>query len=161
MTAQPQDSPQNVETTDPFVAAYGEAEGGRAVPAFGKWYALRDKVPGMPMLKFSKLAHKGLRTDDPAGGAAMYDLLSSVFTPEAWSQFEDDATEAGADSEELFGVVAKAIEVINGFPTSQSSPSPATQPSTSPSSTVSSFEEHKRALGLVPVTPESLAELVG
>lgn len=148
-------------TTDPFVAAYGEQEGGRFVEEFGNRYDLRDKVPAMPMLKFSKLAQKGIRSDDPSGGAAMYDLLAGVFTKDAWEKFEDDATEAGADSEELFAVVAKAIEVISGFPTSQPSPSSAGQSSTGLSSTGPSFEERKRALGLVPVSPESLAELAG
>jgi hypothetical protein len=147
--------------TDPFEAAVAESEGGRFVEAFGNRYDLRAKVPGMPLLKFSKLASKGVRSDDPAGGAAMYDLLSSVFTPEVWARFEDDATAAGADAEELFAVVAKALEVISGFPTTQPSASPPSPSSTTPSLTVSSFEERKRALGMVPVTPESMADLVG
>jgi hypothetical protein len=91
----------------------------------------------------------------------MYDVLRAMFTREAWARFEDDATEVGADNDELFAVVAKAIEVINGFPTGSSSLSPSSLSSTTPSSTVSSFEERKRAAGMTPVTPESLRELVG
>jgi hypothetical protein len=59
----------------------------------------------MPMLKFSKLASQGMKTDDMQAGAAMYDLLRAVFTRESWEQFENDATETGADNEELFAVV--------------------------------------------------------
>ncbi|MEP6651359.1 MAG: hypothetical protein ABJA74_15830 [Lapillicoccus sp.] len=148
-------------TTDPFVAAYGEAEGDRFVEAFGNHYEVARKVAAMPMLKFSKLAAKGMQTGDMEAGAAMYDVLRAMFTRDAWARFEDDATEAGVDNDELFKVVADAVQVINGFPTSPSSDSSPGPSSVTPSSTVSSFAERKRALGMVPVTPEAIAELVG
>jgi hypothetical protein len=146
---------------DAFEAAAAEAEGGRYVEAFGNRYEVARKIAAMPMLKFSKLAAKGVTTGDAESGAAMYDVLRAMFTKEAWARFEDDATETGADNDELFAVVAQAIEVINGFPTSSSSASASTPSSTTPSSTVSSFADRKRELGMTKVTPESLAALVG
>lgn len=146
--------------TDPFDAAAAEAEP-RFVEAFGNRYEVARKIAAMPMLKFSKLAAKGMGTGDAEAGAAMYDVLRAMFTREAWARFEDDATESGADNDELFAVVTKAIELISGFPTSPPSVLPSTPSSITPSSTVSSFEERKRAAGMTPVTPESLQALLG
>lgn len=157
-------------TTDPFVAAYGEAEAkstARFVEAFGNEYEVASKVAAMPMYKFAKLASKGLTTNDMDAGAAMYDVLRAAFTREAWARFEEDAIEEGADNDELLAVVKDAMAVVNGFPTTSSSPSTPTPSNTGPSSTdsngstVLSFAERKAALGMVPVSPESIAALVG
>jgi hypothetical protein len=145
---------------DPFDAAAAENEP-RYIEAFGNRYEVARKIAAMPMLKFSKLAAKGMGTADAESGAAMYDVLRAMFTREAWARFEDDATEAGADNDELFAVVAKAIELISGFPTSQPSVSEPSPSNITVSSTVSSFEERKRAAGMTKVTPESLRDLVG
>jgi hypothetical protein len=145
---------------DPFDAAQAEAEGA-FVEAFGNRYEVARKIAAMPMLKFSKLAATGMKTGDAEAGAAMYDVLRAMFTREAWAQFEDDATECGADNEELFAVVAKAIEVINGFPTMQPSASTPSPSSTTVNSTVASFADRRRDLGMEPVTASSIAALVG
>lgn len=147
--------------TDPFEAAVTEAEGAPFIEAFGNTYELRRKPPSMPLMKFSKLASKGMRTDNMEAGAALYDVLRFLFTADDWPRFEDDATEAGLDNDELLVIVGQAFRVIAGFPTTQSSGSPSTPSSTSQSSTVTSFEERKRALGMERVTPSSIAALVG
>jgi hypothetical protein len=147
--------------TDSFDAAVAEAEGGRSLDAFGNRYALRPQVGQMAILKLAKMASKGATTDDYGAAAALYDVIRSVFTANSWGRFEEDAIEANMDEDGLLAIVRQAIEVINGFPTMQSSPSLPSPSSITPSSTVSSFEERKRAAGMTPVTPESLRELVG
>ena len=131
------------------------------VEAFGTRFEVVEKVALMPMLRFAHLAKRGAKADDMDSLDAMYDLLRAVFAEDDWTRFEAAASDARADAEELFGVVKDAMAVISSRPTkspSVSSPGPQT---TTPNSTdSSSFEERKRALGLVPVT-DALSELAG
>jgi hypothetical protein len=137
-----------------------EAEA-RTIEAFGQEFRVAEKVAAMPMLRFAHLAKQGADSADIEAAAVMYDVLRAVFAPEDWDRFEDAATEARADNEDLFRLVQEAITVINARPTGRpfdSSPGPLT---TTPSLTESSsFAERKAALGLVPVG-NALQELAG
>lgn len=143
--------------SDELEAAIAEAEGTRTVEAFGNTYPVAEKVGLMPLMKFAVLAKKGVDSADMAALEVMYRLIQSVIADEAWERFEEDATVARANDEDLLGVVQQAIAVISARPTSRpgdSSPGPQT---TGASSTASSaWEARKRELGLVPV-----ASLVG
>jgi hypothetical protein len=134
---------------------------GRTIEAFGQEFRVAEKVAAMPMLKFAHLAKQGADSADLDAAAVMYDVLEAVFDPADWSRFEDAATRARVDNEDLFALVQEAITVINARPTgrpSDSSPGPLT---TTPNLTESSsFADRKAALGLVPVG-NALQELAG
>ena len=133
----------------------------RFVEAFGQQYEVAEQIGAMAMMRFGKLAKGGMKTGDMDALAAMYDLLRSMFTPSAWERFQEDAIEANCGADELFGAVKDGIEAISSRPTKSPSDSSSGRPTTTPSSTdSSSFEDHKRALGLVPVT-DALQELAG
>ena len=131
------------------------------VEAFGRKYRVADHVGVAPMVKFAQLAKSGAGAQDLESLAVMGDLIAAVLADGEYDRYMDDATAARADGEELFAVVTQAMQVLSARPTkrpSVSSPGPLT---TTPSSTESSsFEERKRALGLVPVT-DALSELAG
>ena len=134
---------------------------GATIEAFGNAYRVADRVALMPMMRFAYLAKRGADSADMEAMVAMYDLLRGVFAPEDWERFERDAMENQADDQDLMRIVQAAISAITARPTgrpSASSPGPQT---TTPNSTgSSSFEERKRALGLVPVI-EAAQELAG
>jgi hypothetical protein len=145
--------------TDEFEGAVAELEGHRFVEAFGRKFAVADKVALMPLLKFAHLSKKGVDSSDMEALAVMHDLLRTCFTDEAWAEFEDAATEQRANDEELLKVVSAAIEVIGSRPPTSPSVSSDGPPTTSENLTESassesvedSFEARKKALGLVPV----------
>ena len=149
---------------DEFAGAVAEVEGGRSlrVDLLGKSYAVADKVGAMPLLRFAHLAKKGVDSMDLEGLDAVYTMLRSVFTDEAWSEFEQDASAARLDGDDLLAVVQKAIELIAARPTGLPSESPAGQSTTGPNSTApSGFAEYKRSLGLVPVADVAMGGLAG
>lgn len=145
--------------SEEFSGAVAEVEGGRYVEAFGQKFEVADRIALMPLLKFAHLSKKGLDSADMEALAVMYELLQTCFTEIGWLEFQTAATEYRAGDEELLDVVGKAIQVIAARPTMSPSVSSAGPPTTSESSTepassepaADSYEDRKRALGLVPV----------
>lgn len=146
---------------DEFAAQVAEVDGKpRMVPAFGAEFEVADRMGLMPLLRFAHLAKRGVDADDMDGLAAMYDVLAACFTDEAWTRFQAAAVDARADGDALLEVVGRAIAVMTARPTKRPSVSPAGPSTTTPSSTDdSSFAARKRALGLVPVSLDSVREL--
>lgn len=95
----------------------------RTVTFAGEEFALSDRIGLMPLMRFAHVARSGVDSGDMEALDAMYRLLEQCFTEESWLRFEDAATKARADGDELMGVVKDAIQTISARPTGRPSDS--------------------------------------
>ena len=90
-------------------------------------------LPTMVLLKFAKVATRGVGTGDMDGLAALYDMVAGVVLASEMPKFEQLATDNNVDGEQLMAFVSAAIQANTGRPTRPSSSSPVL-PSTGSSS---------------------------
>lgn len=106
----------------------------RTIERWGRSFELAPKVGLLPLLRFAHLAKQGMDSTDIEGMDAMYVLLRQCFTAESWAAFEDAATEALADGDELLEVVGAAMTAMTARPTGRPSDSSGGSQTTSTNS---------------------------
>ena len=117
-----------------------------SVEFFGEQFEVADRIGLMPLMRFAKLAKSGADSADMEALVVMYDLIEQTVAPSDWPRFQDCADRNRADSDDLMGLVTKAIELISQRPTSRPSDSSDGPPATKLSSTVVSSLPVKQRL---------------
>lgn len=143
----------------------------RTLEAFGNTYELADKIPMILYMKYAKLGTQGKMSTDMEALAISYDMVRLSLADKDQARFEEDAANARADENELGDITRRAVEIISARPTGPLSASSDGQPTTTPNSTVTSsdtveegtlltFEQRKKAMGMVPVTAANVEALL-
>lgn len=89
----------------------------------GQEFTVAGKIGAMPLMRFARVARRGVDSNELEGLAAMYDLLEQCIDPGDWPRFERAADESRADGDELMAVVQDVMAVVSGRPTSRPSDS--------------------------------------
>ena len=110
----------------------------RKVTFMGAEFAVADKIGLMPLMKFAKIAKRGVDSADQEGLAAMYDMIEQCIADEEWDAFEEHATKTRAGDEELLQVIKDVMTILSERPTSRPSVSSDGPPATAPISAADS-----------------------
>jgi hypothetical protein len=107
-------------------------------------YRMADRIGLMPLLRFANASKRGIDSSDMEGMAALYDMIRDCIDVAEWPRFQQDATDAKAEDEDLLRVVSEVIEVLTARKAAQRSGSSRGSRKTS---------EKSKALSSSPDTP--------
>lgn len=102
---------------------------------FGEKLRMADKIGRMPVLRYAKLASRGVDSSSPEGLVVMYDLLKACIHSEDWDRFNDLADENAADDIRLWELLGDITAKHTARPTLRSSDSSDGPSDIAPSST--------------------------
>lgn len=107
----------------------------------GERFTIADRIGLMPLMRFAKVAQRGVDSNELEGLTAMYDLLEQCIADQDWQRFQAHADKVRADGDQLMAVVKDVMEALSRRPTSRPSDSSDGPSTASTSSAVDSSSQ--------------------
>lgn len=107
----------------------------RSVVFLGQSFDIAERIGAMALMRFAKVAQRGVDSSDMAGLAAMYDLIEQCLDAGEWERFQEHADKMRATGEQLMAFVKEVMQEMTARPTSRPSDSSAGPPPTRQRST--------------------------
>lgn len=104
------------------------------VTFLGQEFTLAEKVSNLALMRFAKVASRGVDADDMEGLAALYDVLHQCIDPAEWRAFEAHADDVRAQGDDLLELLQEVLPRIADRPTGRPSDSSGGPVSSSESS---------------------------
>lgn len=102
----------------------------------GESFAVAEKIAAMSLMKYAKVAQRGVSSVSMEGLAATYDLIEQCIAADDWARFQAHAEKVKADGDDLLGVIREVFAIVADRPTGPQSVSSTGPRTIEPSSEV-------------------------